>query len=72
MKRAFLVSFSPMTRVVIDVENEEDLSEDEQFEAMKVAREQIRDGFYDYFSMDNIEEVKPDIDCPFPDETIDL
>ena len=67
MKKAFLVSFSPMTRIVMDVEDSENLTEDEAQQICIAAREQmINNGIEDYLSLDNIDEIKEDEELPYP------
>jgi len=72
MKRAFLVSFAPMTRVIVDVN--EDLLNDEfelqdDFEIAKVikaAREQmIANGIEEYLNGDNLDTIELDEEMPY-------
>lgn len=75
MKKAFLVSFTPMTRVVVDVPDnflEDNLELQDEYEWAKVveaAREQmIENGIDDYLNGDTIEEIRLDEELPYPQE----
>lgn len=64
-KTAFLVSFCPMTRVVIDVQNPDRLTDEEQDLLVAKAREQILENADERINGDNIDEVRPDDECPY-------
>ena len=64
-KTAFLVSFCPMTRVVIECENPDDLTAQEQNELVAKARDQILQNAYEKLDGDNIDEVRIDECCPY-------
>lgn len=72
MKTAFLVSFCPMTRVVVDVELEDDpniygLFDKYRDKIILAAREQIIDnGIEEYLNGDNLEDIITDEECPYP------
>lgn len=68
MKRAFLVGFCPMTRVVIDVENPLNLTEDEERQISVAAREQMADNLGDYLNLDNVDEIREDEELPYPQD----
>lgn len=65
MKTAFLVSFCPMTRVVIDVENANNLTDEEQNKLIAKAREQIVEDANNKLNGENIDEVRADDVCPY-------
>lgn len=71
-KKAFLVSFSPMTRVIVDMEGTEDEILDDPYkyaEIVRTARAQIIEhGIADYLNGDNIDEIKEDTECPYMEE----
>ena len=64
-KTAFLVSFCPMTRVVIDVADPENLTPEEQDLLVAQARSQIMDDAECLLTCDNIDEVRLDDECPY-------
>ena len=64
-KTAFLVSFCPMTRVVIDVQNPDNLTEQEYDEIVAKAREQILENTDERINGENIDEVRTDDECPY-------
>lgn len=73
MKKAFLVSFVPTTRVVVDVSDnflKDDLEPQDEYEWAKVvsaARNQIFEvGIDDYLNGDTIDEIKLDEELPYP------
>lgn len=68
MKIAFLVGFSPMTRVVVDVEDPLNLTEDEEQQISVAAREQMADNLEDYLNLDNVDEIREDEDLPYPQD----
>ena len=65
MKVAFLVSFYPMTRVVIEVGDPENLTTEEQDLLVAKAREQIMQDADSKLNGDNIDEVRHDDECPY-------
>lgn len=60
-KTAFLVSFCPMTRVVIDVKDADNLTPEEQDLLVAQARSQIMDDA----ECRLINEVRLDDECPY-------
>lgn len=64
-KTAFLVSFCPMTRVVIDAADPENLTTEEQDKLVALAREQIMQDATNKLNGENIDEVRPDNECPY-------
>ena len=65
MKVAFLVSFCPMTRVVIEADDPENLTEEEQDLLVAKAREQIMQDANCKLNGENIDEVRHDDECPY-------
>ena len=65
MKTAFLVAFSPMTRVVVDVVNPEDLTEEEQVLISRTAREQMSESLGDYLNLETNDVMDVDTECPY-------
>ena len=71
MKRAFLVGFSPMTRVIVDVEDETLKNEYEFAKVVTAAREQIiKNGIADYLNSESVDEIILDTECKY-DENFD-
>ena len=70
-KTAFLVSFCPMTRVVIDVADPVNLTAKEQDLLVSVARSQIMNWAEEKLNGDNIDEVRLDDECPYGTLAID-
>lgn len=73
MKKAFLVSFVPTTRVVVDVSDnflKDDLEPQDEYEwdkVVSVAKDQIvENGIDNYFNRDTIDEIKLDEELPYP------
>ena len=64
-KTAFLVSFCPMTRVVIEAADPDNLTAEEQDLLVAKAREQILEYADEKLSGDNIDEVRTDDECPY-------
>lgn len=64
-KVAFLVSFSPMTRVVVDVENPDDLTDDERSKIVVATREKMSESLGDYLSGETVDEMYPDTEIPY-------
>lgn len=71
-KKAFLVSFSPTTRVVVDVEGTEEEILDDSYkwaEIVRTARAHIiENGIEFYLNGDNVDEIKEDTECPYTEE----
>lgn len=69
MKKAYLVSFSPVTRIVIDVQDDS-LEDPQEFAlAVRTARQQmIENGIDNYLDGDNIDEIVLDEECPYNEE----
>ncbi len=65
-RKAFLVSFSFRTRVIVDVDNEDDIQTVKFDEAVSIARDQIEDSIADYLSGDNVDEIILDEELPYP------
>lgn len=66
MKKAFLVSFSPMTRVIVDVEDEELINEFDWHKVVKAAREQmIENGISEYLNGENVDTLELDEEMPY-------
>lgn len=65
MKTAFLVSFCPMTRVVIEAANPDELTAEEQDMLVAKAREQIVQAAEEKLNGENIDEVRLDEECPY-------
>lgn len=64
-KKAFLVTFSTMTRVIVDVADET-LEDKEDFnKVVREAREKISLDVADYLTEDNCYEAKLDVECPY-------
>jgi hypothetical protein len=70
-KKAFLVAFSPMTRVVIDVEEDPNECDHTFRQVVREARSNIEDNITDYLNGDNVEFIQEDEDCPYDPETDD-
>jgi hypothetical protein len=64
-RKAFLVSFSFRTRVIVDVDNEDDIQTVKFDEAVSIARDQIQDSIADYLSGDNVDEIILDEELPY-------
>lgn len=71
-KKAFLVSFSPMTRVVVDVEDET-LEDSQEFsKVVRAARAQMMENsIADYLNGDTVDEIRLDEEFPYPTEGVD-
>ena len=65
MKVAFLVSFCPMTRVVIEAGDPENLTAEEQDLLVAKAREQIMQDANNKLNGENIDELRHDDECPY-------
>lgn len=69
-KKAFLVCFNPMTRVVVDVRDDLEIDIlDDPYEFAKIvraAREQMCENtIAEYLNGENIDEIKEDTECPY-------
>ena len=64
-KTAFLVTLCPMTRVVVDVANPDELTDDEVEKIVQKARERILDDADNKLNCENIDEIVPDEECPY-------
>lgn len=72
-KKAFLVSFSPMTRVVVDVEEKEGEDVlDDPYQYAKIIREAraqiVENGIDEYLNGDSLDQIVEDIECPYTEE----
>lgn len=67
MKKAVLVEVSILTRVIVDVDNEDvDLnSEDVTIKASKVVADKIRNGMEWNYVYENVVSIKSDEECPY-------
>jgi hypothetical protein len=70
-KKAFLVAFSPMTRVVIDVDTDPHECDYTFGQVVRQARDQIRGDIGDYINGDNVEFIQEDEECPYDPKTDD-
>lgn len=69
MKKAFLVTFCPTTRVVVDVEDESLEDVFEFSKVVKAAREQIEEvGIEKYLDGENVDEIILDEELPYPQD----
>ena len=69
MKKAFLVTFCPTTRVVVDIENDNLEDVFEFFKVIRAAREQIEEvGIEEYLNGENIDEIVLDEELPYPQD----
>lgn len=64
-KTAFLVTLCPMTRVVVDVANPNDLTDEEVEKIVTKARKMILDDADTKLNCENIDEIVPDEECPY-------
>jgi hypothetical protein len=64
MKKAFLVTFSICTRVVID-HNGDESSLDNDLAMVEQARKKIMKYPEDYIGFDNIMVIDEDVECPY-------
>lgn len=65
MKTAFLVTLCPMTRVVVDVANPNDLTDEEVEKIVAKAHERILDDADTKLNCENIDKIVPDEECPY-------
>lgn len=69
MKKAFLVTFCPTTRVVVDVRDEKLENETDYKTVVHQAIEKmLNNNLYDYLSLDNVDTIKLDEELPYPQE----
>jgi len=75
MKKAFLVSFNPTTRVVVDIEEknpEDNFSFRDEEDILKIAtaaRDQmVSRGISNYLNVENIDEITEDEEDPYNEE----
>ena len=69
MKKAFLVTFCPTTRVVVDVKDESLEDVFEFSKVVKAAREQMEEsGIEWYLNGENIDEIILDEELPYPQD----
>lgn len=71
-KKAYLVGFATLTRIVIDVpegidplECKDGASEDKWREIVRAAREKMAASIGDYLNGDNCDRLEEDTECPF-------
>ena len=66
-KKAFLVSFCPQTRVIVDVPDDFDGGFDTlaASEIIKAAREKIMSDPENYLYGDNCDDMAEDLECPY-------
>ena len=68
MKKAFLVTFCPTTRVVVDVEGDQ-LTDQEIMKVAEAAIENIEEsGLKYYINDENIEDIVLDEELPYPQD----
>ena len=65
MKRAYLVEYSIITRVLVDVEDEELNDIEEELKVISAAEDNIRYSISDYLCSDNIASIELDVQCPY-------
>jgi hypothetical protein len=69
MKKAMIVDFYVATRIIVDIENSDELSDDEFDNAISIAREQIvNSGIENYINGDNTENIYEDMELPYPQD----
>jgi len=67
MKKAMIVNFYVATRIIIDIESSDELSDDEFDNVISIAREQIIDGgIENYINGNNVENIYEDTELPYP------
>lgn len=70
-KKAYLVSFLPTTRVIVDVDDDS-LSSDKDFEkVLFAARDKIKSNIDGYLDYGNFDKIQPDYESPYDPETDD-
>lgn len=65
MKKAFLITFEITERVIMDVDNSNNLTETEENNICWIGREKVREEFEDKFILDNVSEITEDIEVPY-------
>ena len=65
MKKAVLVTLSVCTRVIVDVDDENKLSENEEQYAIEQAIDNVASDPYAYLTGDNLEKIEEDTEVPF-------
>lgn len=65
MKKAVLVTLSVTTRVIVDVDEENKLSENEEKYAIEQAIDNVASEPYSYLTGDNLEKIEEDTEVPF-------
>lgn len=70
MKKAFIVGFCPLTRVIIDVPEDfdGDINSPKGAEIIKAAREKIMSDPANYLFGDNCDRLEEDIECPYKED----
>lgn len=64
-----IVDFYVATRIIVDIENSDELSDDEFDNAISIAREQIvNSGIENYINGDNTENIYEDMELPYPQD----
>ena len=72
MKTAFLVQFSPITRVVVDVDDSSifPANDEDWYKVVEAAKQQIlENGVGFYICSENLEDIKLDTEMPYDKET---
>ncbi len=67
MKIAFLVTFSPMTRVVVDVEDSSLEQGDDYLKVVRAARNQMLEDIMDYLNGETVDSIEEDTEIPYPE-----
>ena len=67
MKKAVLVTLSVTTRVIVDVDDENKLSESEKEYAIEQAIDNVASNPHGYLTGDNLEKIEDDTEVPFGD-----
>lgn len=65
MKKAVLVTLSVCTRVIVDVDDDNKLSENEEQYAIEQAIDNVASNPYAYLTGDNLEKIEEDTEVPF-------
>ena len=65
MKKAVLVTLSVCTRVIVDVDEENKLSENEEKYAIEQAIDNVASDPYGYMTNENLEKIEEDTEVPF-------
>ena len=65
MKKAVLVTLSVTTRVIVDVDEENKLSENEEQYAIEQAIDDVASDPYGYLTGENLEKIEEDTEVPF-------